>query len=178
MVVLVDEQGEPVGEQSKASVHGASTPRHLAFSCHVLDEEGRLLVTRRSLAKKTWPGVWTNSFCGHPAPGERIEDAVRRRAAFELGLTVEDIVCVLPAFGYSARDASGIEENEHCPVFVARATSGLTPDEAEVAEVQWTSVAELSTAISATPWAFSPWLVEHFPQLRSQFPDVRAGDDA
>ncbi|MDN5551625.1 MAG: isopentenyl-diphosphate Delta-isomerase, partial [Brevibacterium sp.] len=120
MVVLVDHLGDPIGVQSKADVHGQSTPRHLAFSCHVVDERGRLLVTRRALTKKTWPGVWTNSFCGHPGPGESLEDAVRRRAGFELGLTVDDITCAIADFGYVARDATGIQENEHCPVFIAR----------------------------------------------------------
>lgn len=165
MVVLVDSEGTPVGTQSKDSVHGVSTPRHLAFSCHVIDADGRLLVTRRSLAKKTWPGVWTNAFCGHPEPGEALEDAVRRRAAFELGLVVDDIVCVLPDFGYVARDASGIEENEHCPVFIARAVSPLSPNVDEVAETQWTSVSALAAATDAAPWAFSPWLTEHLPEL-------------
>lgn len=113
MVVLVDHAGDPVGVQSKAEVHSRSTPRHLAFSCHVVDGHGRLLVTRRALEKRTWPGVWTNSLCGHPGPGESLNDAVRRRAEFELGLHVENITCALPDFGYVARDASGIEENEH-----------------------------------------------------------------
>ena len=179
MVILVDSEGSPVGVQSKESVHGATTPRHLAFSCHVLDAEGRLLVTRRALGKRTWPGVWTNAFCGHPSPGETFEAAVRRRAAFELGLTVDSIVCALPDFGYFARDASGIEENEHCPVFIARAVSSLAPNPAEVAEFQWTSVSALSTATKSAPWAFSPWLIGHLPELLSSFVDLteESGDD-
>lgn len=180
MVVLVDPAGDPVGVQSKADVHGQSTPRHLAFSCHVVDEQGRLLVTRRALQKLTWPGVWTNSLCGHPGPGESMEDAIHRRAEFELGLSVEAIACALPDFGYVARDASGIEENEHCPVFIARAVSGLAPNPAEVAETQWTSAAELSSAITAAPWAFSPWLVEHFPALEpliAEYIDEAEDDD-
>ncbi|MBM6589191.1 isopentenyl-diphosphate Delta-isomerase [Brevibacterium sp. RIT 803] len=165
MVVLVDHAGDPVGVQSKADVHGQSTPRHLAFSCHVVDGQGRLLVTRRALEKRTWPGVWTNSFCGHPGPGESLDDAVRRRAEFELGLSVESITCALPGFGYVARDASGIEENELCPVFIARAVSALAPNPAEVAETRWTTAPELRLAIASAPWAFSPWLVAHFPDL-------------
>ena len=171
MVVLVDGAGSAIGTQSKDSVHGTSTPRHLAFSCHVVDADGRLLVTRRALGKKTWPGVWTNAFCGHPAPGESLHDAVRRRAAFELGISVDRITCPMPDFGYSARDASGIEENEFCPVFIARATSPLLPNPSEVAEARWTSVSALATSIQATPFAFSPWLVEHLPAL---LPDLTA----
>lgn len=168
MVVLVDHTGDPIGVQDKAEVHGLSTPRHLAFSCHVVDGHGRLLVTRRALTKKTWPGVWTNSFCGHPGPGETLEAAVRRRSEFELGLSIDHITCALPGFAYVARDASGIEENELCPVFIARATSSTTPNPAEVAQTQWTTVAELTAAIDSAPWAFSPWLVEHFPELAPQ----------
>lgn len=165
MVVLVDGGGSPVGEAPKATVHSTVTARHLAFSCHITGADGRLLVTRRALGKRTWPGVWTNAVCGHPGPGEAMDAAVRRRAAFELGLDVADLVCALPDFGYTARDASGIQENEHCPVFIARATSDLSPNPEEVAEYRWTTVADLAAAVASAPWAFSPWLVAHFGEL-------------
>ena len=56
-VVLLDDDGNPVGTAPKSSVHGTETALHLAFSCHVLNAEGQVLVTRRALDKKTWPGV-------------------------------------------------------------------------------------------------------------------------
>ena len=76
-VVLLDDDGNPIGTAPKSSVHGPDTALHLAFSCHVLNSEGQVLLTRRALSKRTWPGVWTNSFCGHPRPAEPVLSAVR-----------------------------------------------------------------------------------------------------
>ncbi|WP_135805134.1 NUDIX domain-containing protein, partial [Salmonella enterica] len=75
-VTLLAEDGTAVGILPKSEVQTTDTPRHLAFSCYVQDREGRLLVTRRALGKRTWPGVWTNSFCGQPQPGEDMIEAV------------------------------------------------------------------------------------------------------
>src|SRR5690606_30977685 len=120
LVVLLDDEGNEIGTAPKSSVHGTDTALHLAFSCHVMRADGRLLVTRRALGKKTWPGVWTNSFCGHPRPAEPLLRAVHRRAEYELGLTLDDIELALPLFRYRATDASGIVEHELCPVYIAR----------------------------------------------------------
>ncbi|GAA4678612.1 isopentenyl-diphosphate Delta-isomerase [Frondihabitans cladoniiphilus] len=157
-VVLVDDDGSPVGTSLKATVHTASTPLHLAFSCHVVNDDGEVLVTRRALTKATWPGVWTNSFCGHPAPGETPLEAVGRRAFQELGMEVRDVRSILPDFRYRATDASGIVENEICPVFTATAVGSPSPSALEVAEWAWISPDDLRASVAAAPFAWSPWL--------------------
>jgi isopentenyl-diphosphate delta-isomerase len=157
-VVLVAHDGTPIGTAPKATVHSAETPLHLAFSCHVFDAQGRVLVTRRALGKKTWPGVWSNAFCGHPAPDENTVDAIMRRARRELGLTLEDVRVALPTFRYRAVDASGIVENEICPVYTARAIGDPAPEPDEVAEWAWVDPDALSASVASTPFAFSPWL--------------------
>jgi len=171
LVVLADEHGEATGTAPKATVHTGDTPLHFAFSCWLLDAEGRLLITRRALSKKTWPGVWTNSFCGHPGPGEANEEAVARRSVEELGFApgaVEDITVVLPEFRYRAVDSSGIVENEFCPVFIARLRAGEEPDPRpdEIDSFAWVDPADLIAAADATPFAFSPWLVEELSDQR------------
>ncbi len=72
-VILLDEQDQPAGMLEKYAAHTFDTPLHLAFSCWLFNQQGQLLVTRRSLGKKAWPGVWTNSVCGHPQQGETFE---------------------------------------------------------------------------------------------------------
>ena len=164
-VVLLDESGLAIGTADKALVHTTDTALHLAFSCHVYNPAGEVLVTRRALSKLTWPGVWTNSFCGHPAPGEVTEEAIARRAQRELGITVTDIEVILPDFRYRAVDASGIVENEVCPVYRAVTVDAVTPADDEVAEFAWVDPAALAAAAAAAPYAFSPWLGWQLQQL-------------
>lgn len=165
-VTLLSEEGVAIGALPKRDVHTHDTPLHLAFSCHIRDSEGRFLVTRRALSKQTWPGVWTNSVCGHPRPGEDMSAAVERRAFEELGIRLSGVRMVLPDFRYRAVDASGIVENEICPVHVALIDGELAPDPEEVAEWAWVAPADLVEAVSRTPFAFSPWLKEQLPRLR------------
>jgi isopentenyl-diphosphate Delta-isomerase len=165
LVVLVDDQGRSLGTAAKGSVHHEATPLHLGFSCYVFDAEGRVLLTRRALTKHTWPGVWTNSFCGHPAPGEPIEDAVHRRARRELGLTIEALTCVLPDYRYRATAADGTVENELCPVFSALAAGPVLPASDEVMDHTWVSWGELRSAAELS-WAISPWAAEQVALLQ------------
>lgn len=165
-VVLLDDDGRAIGTALKSSVHGTDTALHLAFSCHVVNADGEVLVTRRALDKKTWPGVWSNSFCGHPKPAEPVMTAVHRRAEFELGLTLAEVELALPLFRYRAVDASGIVEHEVCPVYTARTDQEPTLNPLEVVDARWVDPAALAAALEATPWAFSPWLVLQARQLR------------
>lgn len=177
LVVLLDDHERPVGTALRAEVHDASTPLHLAFSCYLFDRSGRVLLTRRAVTKRTWPGVWTNSFCGHPRPDEPLEAALERRGREELGVTVGDVRCVLPAFRYRAVDPSGVVENEVCPVYVATCLddpAGIVPDPDEIAELHWIDPGGLDSAVAAAPWALSPWLLEQHQQLR-RHPDWPGG---
>ena len=167
LVVLVDDRGAAIGTAEKASVHHESTPLHLGFSCYVFDADGRVLMTRRALTKRTWPGVWTNSFCGHPAPDEAVGDAVHRRARQELGLTIERVVCALPDYRYRAVAADGTVENEVCPVFCAEAAGALDPSPDEVMDYTWVPWSQLRSA-ARLPWAISPWAVEQIPLLEAR----------
>ncbi|NPC97914.1 isopentenyl-diphosphate Delta-isomerase [Nocardioides sp. zg-DK7169] len=167
LVVLVDDDGTPCGTAPRATVHTRDTPLHLAFSCYVRDEQGRLLLTRRAVTKRTWPGVWTNSFCGHQRPGEDLGDTIRRYAGHELGLEVVDLQQVVPDFRYRAVDAGGLVENELCPVWTARTTGQPDPNPDEVAESRWVTDEELRAAVDAAPWALSPWLLLQVPLLEA-----------
>ncbi|MET0474811.1 MAG: isopentenyl-diphosphate Delta-isomerase [Mycobacterium sp.] len=173
-VVLLDEAGQEVGSAAKAAVHHQSTPLHLGFSCYLFDGAGRVLLTRRALGKQTWPGVWTNSFCGHPAPGERVAEAVRRRARQELGITIEEPVSVLPRFRYRAVAADGTVENEICPVYCARTDATIRASAAEIMDSRWVTWQELRTA-AELPWAISPWAAEQIPLLEAEGLSAWAG---
>jgi len=165
VVVLLDEEHRPAGTAPRATVHDDSTPLHLAFSCYLFDADGLVLVTRRALAKRTWPGVWTNSFCGHPRPDEPMPDAVRRHARTELGVEVDDLRLMLPEFRYRATDSSGVVENEFCPVWFATTRHALHPNPDEVMDHRWLTTTELGRATAVAPWALSPWLVGQVAEL-------------
>ena len=146
-VVLLAEDGTAIGTAAKAEVHHQDTPLHLAFSCYVFDEAGRFLITQRASHKPTFGGVWTNSACGHPAPGEPIEDAVRRRVGQELGLTLDDLRLVLPGFRYRAVMDNGVTENEMCPVFVATTRDAVRLDPEEVDDHEWVDWPEFRAGV-------------------------------
>lgn len=165
-VVLLDDEGRSIGSALKSEVHHASTPLHLAFSCYLFDSAGWVLLTRRALHKQTFPGIWTNSCCGHPAPGESVAGAVNRRVREELGVSISDLRCVLPDFRYRAVAVDGRAENEVCPVFCGRAVGPVRADAAEIMDYTWVPWEQLRAA-AEIPWALSPWSVEQVPLLQA-----------
>ena len=168
-VVLVDDHGNPLGPADRDAVHGIDTPLHLAFSCYLFDTRGRVLLSRRALSKRTWPGVWTNSFCGHPQWGEPMPAAIERHAANELGVRVSAIRELLPDFRYRAVDSHGTVENEICPVFAAVTHDNIDPNPDEVADWAWVEPAAMVAAMTATPQVFSPWAVLQISQASHMF---------
>ncbi|MCP2166762.1 isopentenyl-diphosphate Delta-isomerase [Goodfellowiella coeruleoviolacea] len=158
-VVLCGPRHERIGTAPKAEVHTGATPLHLAFSCYVFDQDGQLLVTHRAASKTTWPGVRTNSCCGHPAPDEPMVAAVARRLRHELGLTTDRIELILPDFTYRATMANGVVEHEVCPVYRAVVATGTVahPNPTEVDRAYWYPWRRFVAEAAADPGQISPW---------------------
>ncbi|CNE49824.1 isopentenyl-diphosphate delta-isomerase [Mycobacterium tuberculosis] len=155
-IVLLNADDEAVGTAPKSASHHGDTPYHLAFSCYVVDTEGRVLITQRALDKQTFPGVWTGSCCGHPAPGEKLRDAVLRRLRDELGMRAASLTPVLPRFRYRAVAADGTLEHERCPVVRATVADGaVRPNREEVEAAEWWTwerCLELVERPESSPW--------------------------
>jgi isopentenyl-diphosphate Delta-isomerase len=172
MVVLCTPEGTVAGVLPKNEAHHRTTPLHLAFSCYLFDRNGNVLVTRRALTKRTWPGVTTNSCCGHPLPNESLIAAVKRRTKYELGLGVTDIRPVLPAFAYKAAMANGVIENELCPVFAGYANpAALAPNPDEVDCAEWVPWSTFVAEVLGGDCDVSPWCRLQIGQLVLLGPD-------
>ena len=167
-VVLVDDENRPLGIAPKATVHTTDTPLHRAFSCHVRGSDGRWLLSRRAVTKRTWPGVWTNAFCGHPDLDEEPGHAIARHGLSELGITVDPsrLTLALPDFRYRAVDDSGVVENEICPVWILEADITPDPNPDEVAAFRWVSSPAIDALVDNTAFLISPWAVLQWTAMR------------
>jgi isopentenyl-diphosphate Delta-isomerase len=160
MIVLVDDEGRAIGSMPKRLVHHGETPLHRAFSAYLFDDEGRLLVTRRAEDKATFPGMWTNTVCGHPGPGEDDGSAIARRARDELGLDdVTDLRPAVPGYRYRA-EFRGVVENEICPVYLGRFTGVPAPDPTEVGDWELLDWPAFRRRQDTEGDAWSPWCRE------------------
>jgi isopentenyl-diphosphate delta-isomerase len=172
LVVLVNDNNEQIGTMSKLEAHNAHTPLHRAFSVYVFNKDGKFLLTQRALSKKVFPGMWTNSCCGHPGPGETTEDAIKRRLKFELGLTPRKITLVLPKYRYRA-EMEGIVENEICPVYIAIVSADPKPNQQEVENFEWIDWKEFLEGIKKEPEKYSPWCKEQVDGIKNN-PDLKS----
>jgi isopentenyl-diphosphate delta-isomerase len=168
-VVLVDESNNPIGTADKYEVHGADTPLHRGFSLFIINSRGHLLLQRRSRHKKTWPSVWSNSVCGHPATNESAQEAAVRRARHELGIELDKalIKLILPEYRYKYSH-HGVVENEICPVMVAFLDVAPQPNPLEVADTRLVGWQKFIEEIRL-PNKYSEWCQEEALLLDSNF---------
>lgn len=157
-VVLVDEANSVLGTAPKSSVHSATTPLHRGFSLFLFNKKGQLLLQQRSHTKKTWPLVWSNSVCGHPAVNESNVDAAKRRLSYELGMEASTIEEVAPYRYTFVRD--GVMENEICPILIGVTADEPKPNPGEVEATRWVSWEEFLREIDEHPGTYSEWCEE------------------
>lgn len=154
-VILVDELDREIGFAEKLSAHREGA-LHRAFSVFVFDAGGRLLLQRRAAGKYHSGGLWSNTACGHPRPGEETVSAARRRLREEMR-----VECGLrEAFGfvYRAEVGGALVEHEFDHVLVGRHAGDPAPDDAEVEAWKWIALDELRGELAREPEAYSVWL--------------------
>ncbi|MEU7566431.1 isopentenyl-diphosphate Delta-isomerase [Streptomyces fradiae] len=157
MLELVDENGTTIGTAEKLSAHQAPGRLHRAFSVFLFDEEGRLLLQRRALGKYHSPGVWSNTCCGHPYPGEAPFTAAARRVSEELGVS-PSLMAEAGTVRYNHPDpVSGLVEQEFNHLFVGMVQAPPRPDPDEVGETAFVTARELAERHASAP--FSAWFM-------------------
>jgi isopentenyl-diphosphate delta-isomerase len=164
-LILVDEGNRAVGAAPKQAVHRQGL-LHRAFSIFMTDARGRILLQQRNLRKYHSGGLWANSCCGHPRPGERTVTAARRRLGEELG------VCDPLRFGFLARYQAdldhGMHENELVYVYFGRLKSQPKPNPAEVADLEFLSLTELNRRMKQKPGDFTYWMKHYIRHHRGE----------
>jgi isopentenyl-diphosphate delta-isomerase len=160
-----------LGVIPKLHAHTPWTPMHWAFSVHIITDAGEVLLQQRALHKPTWGGVWSGSCCGHVVYGETVEESLRQRVHYELGIepsALYELTAVLPGYTYGvARDDGLVGEHELCPVYIARVhdRGSWVANPEEVAATDWIPLASLLDRVNSNPASLSPWTVEQIQIL-------------
>jgi isopentenyl-diphosphate delta-isomerase len=153
-VVLVDEADRELGTEGKMAAHRGGK-LHRALSVFVFDRNGAVLLQRRAASKYHSAGLWSNSCCSHPRPGEAPSAAARRRLLEEMGFD-----CPLQPVGtviYRRELPGGLIEHELDHLFVGRFDGVPSPSPDEVAEWKWAQVDDIVADLAANPGRYSAW---------------------
>lgn len=157
MVVLVNEKDEVVGSMEKLEAHRTGT-LHRAFSVFLFHEDGRLLLQKRARSKYHSAGLWTNTCCSHPRPGEDLLSAASRRLKEEMGIEVPLVERF--AFTYKADVGGGLKEHEYDHVFFGVWSGPVVPNSAEVEEWRFLEPELLAEDLALRPDRYTVWIRE------------------
>ena len=167
-VVLVNEKDEAVGTMEKMAAHEQAA-LHRAFSVFVFNKKGDLLMQQRALSKYHSGGLWTNTCCSHPRPGEHVADAANRRLQEEMGFTTS--LTKAFDFTYKAAFDNGLTEHEFDHVFTGIYEGPIHFNPNEVASYAFMTEKELEEQIQETPARFTAWFHIAYPKLKAWMAD-------
>ena len=154
-LILVDKNDRALGEGEKMKTHREGV-LHRAFSIFVFDDRNCLLLQKRAQTKYHSGGLWSNTCCGHPRPGEATQDAAHRRLREEMNFNCELEKAF--AFLYRAELNNNLIEHEYDHVFFGKFNGDPKPDVEEVEDWKWVSLDELKQDLRERPEIFSFWL--------------------
>jgi isopentenyl-diphosphate delta-isomerase len=172
-IILVDENDNMVGFETKLKAHEDGGKLHRAFSIFVFDARGKLLLQRRAKKKYHFGGLWSNTCCSHPKKGEELQDAAQARLQQEFGFDTR--LKEIFSFLYRASDArSGLTEHEFDHVFYGEFDGDPRPNPDEIEDWKWVDVTDLMSDLKNNPHYYTPWfkialqgVIEALPDLRS-----------
>jgi len=156
-VVLVDPEDRPLGTMEKMEAHREGV-LHRAFSVFVFNSRGQLLLHHSG-------GLWTNTCCSHPRPGETVVEAAQRRLVEEMGMR-----CQLEpkfSFVYRADLDHGMVEHELDHVLIGYSDLPPNPNPEEVCETRYMAVREVEADLAAHPDRYTAWFKICFPEVMS-----------
>ncbi len=154
ILVLVDDDDNEIGTDTRENCHSGKGKRHRAYTALIF-HDGKMLLQQRSEKKLLWPRTWDVSFTSHVYPGETYQQAAARRAKEELGASVGDLTDV-HSFVYFAPQGANAE-NEFCRVLVGDFDGRITPNREEMMSVRWASLSEVKADLKAHPESYTPW---------------------
>lgn len=155
-VILVNEHDEPIGEMEKMEAHEKGI-LHRAFSVFIFNSRGELLLQRRALNKYHSAGLWTNTCCSHPRPGENTLAAAQRRLKEEMGMDTE--LKLKSVFTYKTKFDNNLTEHEVDHVFVGTSNEDPKINKDEVDSYEWKSLDEVKKEILSSPENFTTWFI-------------------
>ena len=165
-VQLVDTQDNPNGSMEKLEAHEKGL-LHRALSVLIINTNKEILLQRRALGKYHSPGLWTNTCCSHPYPGENPTEAANRRLKEEMGM-VADLEFAFK-FQYKCDFDNGLIEHELDHVFIGETddTPHLNTDEAMA--FKWMSIEELETDMKNNADNYTYWFKWMIEKHRNEF---------
>lgn len=154
-VILVDENDNQIGVEEKLKAHQNGGKLHRCFSIQIFNSKGELLLQQRASVKYHCGGLWANTCCSHPRPGEVIDAAAHRRLKEELGFDTK--LKEAFTFVYKADFDNGLTEWEYDHVFIGIYDGVVRPSPEEVDDYKWIGLEELKTDIEKNPQKYTVW---------------------
>jgi isopentenyl-diphosphate Delta-isomerase len=161
-VILVDKKDNPLGEMEKMEAHEKAV-LHRAFSIFIFNDDNQLMLQQRALSKYHSPGLWTNTCCSHPRPGEEVGNAAQRRLVEEMGFGCE--VKKIFDFIYKAKLDKGLTEHEFDHVFFGRYNESPKINPAEVKSWKWMSMEAIALDMKGSPDKYTIWFQIAFDRV-------------
>lgn len=153
-VILVDKSDRALGTMEKTEAHRKGV-LHRAFSVFIFNSKKELLLQQRALNKYHSAGLWTNTCCSHPRPGEDTLLAARRRLREEMGLETE--LTFKTSFVYRTEFENGMTEHEFDHVFTGKSNNDPIINVEEVCAYRWLAADAVKTEIRSQPEKFTSW---------------------